>query len=227
MDTRGLGLSKVPVETYQNSLDILVLDAIALMDHLKQDKVIWIGDATWALLGYSLGIRVPERLHPLVVMTAPLRTSDAVLYDRTQDLHLGESIRGEDSIIFMLSKGMRAWADVSVRTRPRMKDAPPAHVEWHIDQISQNDPRLAGEFYRPMPQVDLFSTINDIGVPTLHIDGDRDSALKADHREVLEQIPNVRIVTLEGPGIDIGYARPDACAEQVKAFLRELGLLPL
>ena len=225
-DLRGLGLSRVPIESYRNSVDSLVLDAIALLDHLKLEKAIWIGEGTGAFLGIMLAIRVPERLHAQVVMTTPLRVIESPVYERTQQLRPGESVKGQESIDLMLSKGMRAWGGVSVRTRPWTMEAPRGYVEWYIDQISQNDPRLAAEFYRPMPEVDLLPLVKDIGVPTLFIDGDRDSSLQPNHRKALEQVANVRMVTIEGPGYDIGYARPDACAAQVKAFLRELGLLP-
>ena len=225
LDMRGLGLSKVPIETYENSVESLVLDAIALMDHLKQDKVIWVGEATGALLGMVLALLVPERLHALVTMTAPLKIKDNPLYARTQNLRPGESIVGQDSIDFMLSKGMRAWAEMSVRTRPRMEESPPGLVAWYIDQLSQNDARNAAEFYRPMLQVDVSSQIKDIVVPTLYLDGDRDTMLTPDQQKEIQQHPKIRYVTIEGPGIDIGYARPEAATAHVKTFLTDLGLI--
>ena len=225
MDMRGLGLSKVPVETFHNSPDSLVLDAIALMDHLKLDKAVWIGEATGALLGLMLAIRVPERLHALIFMSATPRIKDAPIYSMNQDLRPGESIVGQASIDYMLAHGMRQWADVSVRTRPYMKDATPRHKEWYIDQLSQNDARLAAEFYRPMPQVDLLDTLKDVGVHTMYLEGNRDSQLPAAQQEVLLRNPKIRVETIEGPGIDIGYARPDAAAAKAKAFLTEVGVL--
>ena len=112
IDMRGLGLSKVPVETFHNSPDSLVLDAIALLDHLKLDKAVWIGEATGALLGLLLAMRVPERLHALVFMSVPLRIMDSPIYSMNQDLRPGESIVGQASIDYMLAHGMRQWADV-------------------------------------------------------------------------------------------------------------------
>ena len=224
-DLRGLGLSKVPIETFTNSVDSLVLDAIALLDHLKLDKAVWIGEGGGMLTGFGLGVHVPQRLHALVIMSAPLKVSEAPLYEHRQQLRPGESIAGQASIDLMLSKGMRAWAGLTVRTRPWLREAPTGYVEWYKDQISQNDPRLAAEFFRPIPQVDLRPLAKDIGAPTTFLDGDRDTMLPAAHRELLLQNPNVRVATIEGPGIDIGYARPEACAAQVKAFLRELRVL--
>ena len=48
---------------------------------------------------------------------------------------------------------------------------------------------------------------------------------RPEHLAALERSPNVRISTVDGPGIDIGYARPDDCVAEVKMFLRELGLV--
>lgn len=98
-------------------------------------------------------------------------------------------------------------------------------MEWCADQIAQNDPRLAAEFYRPMPQVDLLPLLEEISVPTLYLEGTRDFMNKPEYMKILEEVPNVRIATIEGPGIDIGYARPEACVDEVKAFLRKVGLL--
>ena len=166
-DLRGLGLSKVPIDTFQNSLDSLVLDAIALMDHLKLSKAVWIGEATGAIVGLSLAIRVPDRLHALTVMNFPLRPGEAQLDE--SELAPGESVMGQASLDLMLAKGMRHWAGVSVRTRPGMKEAPLGYVEWYMDQISRNDPLLTAQFYRAMPEVDLVPVIKDVGVPTLYL----------------------------------------------------------
>ena len=75
-DLRGWGLSKVPANTYENSLDALALDAITLLEHLEVEKVVWIGEATGALTGVMLAVLVPERLSALVVTGAPLKPDD-------------------------------------------------------------------------------------------------------------------------------------------------------
>ena len=223
LDLRGLGLSKVPVETFQNSVESRLLDALALFEHLGQEKVVWIGEATGALTGLSLAARVPDRLRALVIMSIPLQPRHPHRFP--SDLRPGETAQGQGSLDLMLAKGMREWANVSVRSRPRMRDAPPGYVDWYIDQISQNDPLLAAQFYRGMRSVDAVPWLKDIAVPTLYLEGTRDLLLSADEREALVGAPNVRATTLDGPGYDLGYARPDACAAEVLKFLTGLGLL--
>lgn len=120
---------------------------------------------------------------------------------------------------------MREWARVSVRARPWMREAPKAYVNWYVDQISQSDPLLAAEFYRGMAAVDFVPLLKDIRVPTLYLEGTRDRLITGDEREALVKAPNVRTVAVDGPSYDIGYARPEACAAQVQAFLTELRVL--
>ncbi len=225
IDLRGLGLSRVPVETFKNSVESRLLDALALFEHLKLDKVVWIGEATGALTGLSLATRAPQRLHAAVLMSIPLRPGQAQLDKNATSFKPGETLQGQGSIDFMLAKGMRAWAELSVRARPRMREASQGYVNWYIDQIAQNDPLLAAQFYSGMGVVDMVPELKDIGAPTLYLEGTRDHLLAEDEREALVNAPNVRTVTLEGPGYDLGYARPEASAAEVTKFLEELGIL--
>jgi pimeloyl-ACP methyl ester carboxylesterase len=215
-DLRGLGLSKVPVETFRNSIQSLALDAISLLDYLCLERAIWIGEATGALVGLYLAATVPERLHCLISMSMALRIPDAPV-----PAHL----TGDSSMDLMLSKGMRSWAEASVKARPWMREAPPGYVQWYVDQIARNDPRLAAEFYRPLSEADMLPLLEDIGVPMMYINGDRDFMIRADHLALLLANSNAQVVTVEGPGYDIGYARPKACLAEVRRFLQELGLL--
>ena len=106
-----------------------------------------------------------------------------------------------------------------------MREAPAGYVDWYVDQIAQNDPLLAAEFYRGMGPVDMVPELKDIGVPTLYLEGTRDALLPEDEREALVNAPNVRTVTLEGPSYDLGYARPRECAAEVTKFLEDVGVL--
>jgi len=76
-----------------------------------------------------------------------------------------------------------------------------------------------------MPQVDVLPLIERIGVPTMYLNGNRDFMASPEQLEPLTKNPLARVVTVNGPGYDIGYARPDACLVQVRHFLTEVGVL--
>ena len=226
MDLRGLGLSKMPLEIYHNSVEERLLDAIALLDHLKVEKAVFFGEATGSMVGMSLATRVPERLHALIVMNFPLNPGALPLDQYGEKLGPGESIVGQASLDLMLSKGMRMWAQREIRTRPWLKAIGPGYGDWYVDQLAQNDARLCHGFYSAMTALDMSDEVKDIAVPMLIIDGDNPSVVSDKDRKLLAQNPNVRFVTYEGPGFDLGYTQPERCSEEAKKFLRELGVLP-
>ena len=188
-------------------------------------KAVWAGEATGALVGLTLAARVPERLHGAVAMSAPLRVRESRLRTYAKDLGPGEAIWGEEGMKFMLDKGMAAWGRLSARNQPWMKEMPPGYAEWYADQVARNDARLCAEFYRAMQEADILPLIDAITAPALYIEGDRDPPFDPKHREALKGHPNLRLTTVEGLGIGIGYARAQACAATVKEFLGELGLI--
>lgn len=57
--------------------------------------------------------------------------------------------------------------------------------------------------------MDAVPWLEHIGVPTLYLEETRDVLLSDDKREVLVSAPNVCTVTPDGPGRDLGYARPE------------------
>lgn len=226
-DNRGLGLSKVTAQHYEleRYLDTLALDAIALLDHLRVEKVVWIGEATGGVLGLLLSTRIPERLHSLVLTATPLNVTQTPVFRYSPR----EVISAEGSIKIMVTKGMRAWASAAAPNLPWTNEAPPGYVKWYLDEIAQEDARFCAEVRRAGSLGkgwDMLPLVKDIGVPTLYIDGDRDSHLIPEWRQILQQHPMVRMVRIEGPGYDMCYARPEACVAQVKAFLQELKVWP-
>ena len=221
-DLRGLGRSQLPIEDFQNSVDSMVLDAISLLDHLRVKKAVWIGEATGAVIGMHLAVRIPHRLLALVVMSLPIELREERPPEHVADLRPGEAIIGQAGIDFMLSQGMREWGRVSVRNRPWLKEAPEDYVEWYLDQISRGDPKLCAAFHRAVVNLDLVDLISEITVPTLYLDGSRDSILLSRDRQLLEQSDHIQIQNIDGPGIDIGFARPSQCVDATRHFLESL-----
>jgi 3-oxoadipate enol-lactonase len=69
-DTRGHGESSVTSGPY--TIDQLANDVIALLDHLKLDRVYFCGLSMGGMTAMSLALRTPQRLHKIVLCsTAP------------------------------------------------------------------------------------------------------------------------------------------------------------
>ncbi len=65
IDTRGHGDSAVPAGPY--SMDMLVDDAIGLLDALHIEQFHWVGLSMGGMIGQGLALRAPERLHSLAL----------------------------------------------------------------------------------------------------------------------------------------------------------------
>ena len=226
-DLRGLGLSKVPSQGFENSLESLRSDAVALFDHLNADKVIWVGEATGGLLGMTLGALVPERIMGVIVFTSSLSMTNWRLPEYAKDLAPGEAVLGTDGMAYMQRAGMRAWARACAKTRPWLQREPsPDYVEWYVNELTNNDPLLCAEFFRPMPAVDVRPYLPAMRVPLLYLDGTWGHALDRDDLTFLKQQACATVVEIDGPGMDLGYARPEACVTEVRAWLTSFGIGP-
>lgn len=64
-DTRGHGLSDAPSERY--SLDLLIQDALCLLDALNIEKVHWVGMSMGGMLGQAITINNPTRIASLTL----------------------------------------------------------------------------------------------------------------------------------------------------------------
>ena len=64
-DTRGLGSSSAPNQPY--SMEMLVADAVALLDAVGFDRVHWVGLSLGAMIGMGIAINHPDRLQSLTL----------------------------------------------------------------------------------------------------------------------------------------------------------------
>ena len=195
---------------------------ITLLDHLNVEKAVWIGEATGALTGVMLSTLVPERLHALGVMGAPLKPDDLPGLHPAKDTPNREALDFRESMDYMRARGMRAWTRATVPETRWINELPPGYLEWYLNQMAQEDPLLTAEFRRGMIEVNMIPRIKDIGVPVLWVEGDPGSGLLPEWRQVLESNPRIRLVQVQGSGSGIGYVNPEGCIAEVKRFLLEL-----
>ena len=74
-DTRGLGSSSAPNQPY--SMELLVADAVALLDAVEFDRVHWVGLSLGAMIGMGLAINHADRLHSLTLCDSMAAVPDS------------------------------------------------------------------------------------------------------------------------------------------------------
>src|ERR1051326_1090636 len=76
-DTRGHGASDAPAGDY--NIDLLVADALALIDALGIDRFDWCGLSLGGMIGQRLATKAPERVsHLILANTSPHMDSSAI-----------------------------------------------------------------------------------------------------------------------------------------------------
>ncbi len=232
VDLRGLGLSHIPLASYKNVWpDTLTADAIALLEHLKVKKVVWVGEHTGALVGLMLSMRVPDRLHAVGVMGAPPRPLAMTKY-KTDETSARQEVLGlRESPEYMRKRGMRQWYIDSVKYGANGHGAgpqfSPAYNAWYLDQMAQEDPLVYAAFRDSMVDINVIPLLKDIGVPVLWLDATNKPVLTEDAgADIIKSHPKIRFREIEGTGGQIAYQYPQVCVAEVRKFLENLNLWP-
>ena len=226
-DRRGLALSTVGEDEFEESMDSMVMDCIGLLDHLELDKSVWIGQASGGIVALHLAARAPQRVQAVVTIGTPVHSSQPYMQGiMGPNLRPGEALYGAAGLQFMLTMGMRQWAQICVRERPDLKDGPEELRNWVMEEYAQHDPKVASKVYRTMGGVDCTDMLKDVKVPVLVLTADKENPVSPEQMEKFKSIPDVRFATVTGKGSHVNYTNPEQCVREAAKFLRELGLFP-
>ncbi|MGH6717888.1 MAG: alpha/beta fold hydrolase [Alphaproteobacteria bacterium] len=165
-DSRGHGRSSRNADPY--GYDLMSADYLALLDHLKIDRVALVGWSDGGIIGLDIAMTHPERLTKLFAHAANV-TVDGVKPD------------------VMESPAFAAYVDRSGIDYKRMSKTPDEYDAF-VTQISNmwaTEPTWPDE------------RLAKITVPTAIVLGDHDEAIKRDHTEAMAAaIPGAKLVIL-------------------------------
>lgn len=193
-DNRGHGRSQKPYDVAAYSVDVLVADALALMDHLELGRIDVMGYSMGARIGAFLQRRAPERVRSLILGglgmslveggTLPLGIADAM------DAPALESLTDPHQRMF------RAFADAT-----------------------RSDRRALAACIRGARQLMPADEVREIGCPVLVAVGTQDD-IAGDPQALADLLPNARVVPIENR--DHNRAVGDRCYKSaVLHFLEE------
>ena len=212
-DQRGFGGS--PLGDDAPSLGECADDVVALLDRLELDSVVLGGLSMGGYVAMELLRRAPERVSALLLADtkmsadAPearagrLRTAEAVEQDGTAAL-------AEAMLPALLGPtSLEHRAAVAGRVRGLVTAAPAAAVAWASRAMAE----------RP----DSAQVLRATDVPALVVVGDEDSLSPvAQAQEMVDVLPQGRLVVLPGTGHLTAVEDPEAFAAAVVAFLEGL-----
>ena len=206
-DRRGHGKSDAPQGPY--SMEQLGRDVLAILDHLRIEKINWCGLSMGGMVGMWLGAQAPTRIDKLILSNTTAYFADKAMWDGRIKM-----VR-EKGLAAIVDANMERWFTKAFRER-----SPQAIARIRDMFLATNvDGYVAcGEAIRAMDHRALLPKIN---APTLVIAGRYDPATTLEAGEFIAQhMPNARLAVLDTAHI-ANMERPNEYADTVLGFLLE------
>lgn len=206
MDSRGCGKTTVPPPGAPYTLEMMVADALGLMDHLGIGKVHWAAEASGGIVGMALALAHPDRVASLTLCNTPVR-----LPAEKKDLFVPEEVR---------KFGVGYWARKTLHGRIDVHRMAPEWIEWSIAENDKTPAHIAIAQHAEMSRGDFFPHLGKIQVPVLAMSGTGSRTAPVEQmNQMKENMPDARVVLFEGYGQGIAFMAPERCVAEMLDFL--------
>ena len=207
-DMRGMGLSTIPEDKYEPSLDTFADDVRSILDHLDIDKVVYVGESFGGIIGLMFAHKYPQRTRALVLCNTPCR-----LPQRER------SSPGSDWDTTM-SQSIGAWSTATINMRLDTRVAPQGLKEWYISEMDRTSSSIGRRLQGYLDTLDFSPHLKEVKTPTLLLVGEESPTSTLEQQQFMaEQLPNSRLVVYPGLGHGINAIYPEWCTQQVREFI--------
>jgi len=132
-DMRGLGRSVGRLDLERDlTLDVLVSDLVALLDHLEVDRVHYCGESMGGILGLALAAMHPDRVRTLTLVATPVFIEEGM----KKRYAMGHGSRTDA----MQEMGIRKWVEATTRGTRLPADEEPGLFQWYVGEFVKGDP---------------------------------------------------------------------------------------
>jgi 3-oxoadipate enol-lactonase len=209
-DMRGFGRSTPMPRDHAWSLDRIVDDFIAVMDHLKIDKFYLVGAKVGGTMALHLAARHPSRVKTVSVLSSPTRGE-----------YGGDRYRAWVEVIE--KTGVVGWARDTMAKRLGA-DFPPAGIEWWINFMGRTASSTQLGFIGAVPKVDISQDLLNIQCPAQIITTQDNPLYPVDVvRGWQEKIAHSELLVMPGASYHVAATAPVACAKAVLDFIQRRG----
>ena len=200
-DLPGHGRSDPPgrdtIEDYANVV-------LAFIEQAGLQNVVVLGWSMGGAIAQMIGLERPATVAGLVLVAtgARLRVRDAILDGVINDFQATAEMIVDN-----------IWAE----------GARSDLIEASLRRLQQSDPVVVHGDYTACDRFDVMGRLDEIALPTLVINGTVDRMTPPKYgRYLAEEIPDARLLLVEGAGHMVALEEPEAVATAVRHFLDEL-----
>lgn len=209
VDARGCGRSGVPPRGLPYTLDLMVKDALAVIDRLGIDRVHWAAEASGGHEGLALALAQPQRVASLTLCNTPFQLPKA-----TNDNFSEEEVEAH---------GLGVWARRTLPNRIDLDKVSAQWCEWSIAEHDKTPRHIAIAQHAMIAQGNLLPRLREVKAPVLVMAGRNSSIAPAEQMiEMQRQLPHAKLVLFEGYGQGIAFSAPERCVARMREFLAGL-----
>lgn len=211
-DMRGLGGSTRPKDLAADlTLDNLVGDLLALLDHLGADRVHFCGESMGGILGLALAARHPARLRTLTLVGTPVFIEDKM----KERYALGHGSRTDA----MEKMRIRDWVAATTRGTRIPEAEEPDLFDWYVDEFAKGDPEVQVAMSKLVNDANASAFLPEIKVPVLGLYPTK-GQITSDRQETLlrEGLSEFEMVHLPTEYHMVQLLHPVECTAAVRRF---------
>ena len=207
-DMRGHGQSDKPRGPY--TMRQFAADVIALLDHLKIDRVHGVGLSMGGMIAFQLAVDAPQRLRSMTIINSGPAVVPHTFKDRF-------AIWMRFWIVRYM--GMRKMGETLA---PRLFVDPDqaALRQRFIESWAANDPRAYQDAMRAIAGWSVEDRIGAITTPTLIISADHDYTPVAAKEAYIAKMPNATLKVIENAHHAVAVERPEAFNTVLDDFIK-------
>lgn len=210
-DQRGHGKSEVPPGPY--SMGELAEDAVRLLKELETGPVVWIGISMGGMVAQELVLRHPAMVVGLVIANSTSHYPEAA------------QTTWQQRIITLEQQGIPGIVEATLERffSPQFHDSDPATVNVFRRRLLSTDLQGYLACCHAVRAINTTDRLPQVTTPTLLIASEQDQGTPVDMAKVMaERMPYARLTVLPQAAHLSAVEQPDAFAEAVERFTKEL-----
>ena len=215
-DLRGLGQSGRDFDltsglTSGLTLDTLVEDLQAVLEHAGAGTVHYCGESMGGILGLALAAAAPARVRTLTLVATPVFISDTM----KSRYALGHGSR----IDAMRAMGIRDWVRETTRGTRLPEAEAPDLFDWYVDEFARGDPAVQVAMSALVNRADARALLPAVRCPVLGLYPTAGQITDAEQERMLgEALADFELVHLPTAYHMVHLLHARECAERTLAF---------
>jgi 3-oxoadipate enol-lactonase len=206
-DQRGHGKTEAPAGRY--TFDLLIEDAIALMDALGIARTHFVGLSMGGVTAMGLAQRHSDRLDRVVICDSPCASTPAT------------AAQWEERIAIAQKDGMEPLVEITVGRwfPPDVVAANPPYLDRVREMVRTTPVNGFVGCAAALADHDLRSTAGTVTRPVLFVVGEKDGGTPAITRQMHQAVAGSKFVELPGAGHISNLDQPELFTRSVRDFL--------